>query len=515
MTSDTNARFEVCRIPELPRLAWCVKVEQGDAVARLLCGDRVENHVNWFSAGAWNGNYATGCADEAEIMCGSAGRCVAEGFIFAAPGYTMEWIHFVRHDSRLTVSNSLPFILAELDDAPDPTYADYFFDVLETYRAGLSKPGRALPTAGGRKIEPVLAGNLKVGLDLSTCLTRKPEPPAPQNFEDYLAFLQRTAEQLVENAQSSFRAHRYAPVVTVSRGYDSVAAASVAKHAGCKLAVTLKDKVQKEGVDSDNGKPVAQALGMEVKQYDRQVANVVEKCDDWEFCIKPKAGTDKNFMVFSDELAGRLFITGRRGETHWSFQRGSCHPMFQEPDAMLLSGTTLIEPSLRLGFIHFPLPTAGAIHAPLLAEISRSDAMKPWRIGGEYDRPIPRRIAEEEGVARHLFGMKKHGGPDLSGEERMSTQSYTDLQRFFDEMKPLMPPADPLTGWIPRRIKRRLNQAVLWLRAGSHWQQQLAALVGNRFHPAWRTADAYSIHWAWIRTSERYKAALRSNGSYV
>jgi hypothetical protein len=33
--------------------------------------------------------------------------------------------------------------------------------------------------------------------------------------------------------------------------------------------------------------------------------------------------------------------------------------------------------------------------------------MAPWRLGVLYDRPIPRRIAEEAGVPREYFGQKK------------------------------------------------------------------------------------------------------------
>ena len=33
--------------------------------------------------------------------------------------------------------------------------------------------------------------------------------------------------------------------------------------------------------------------------------------------------------------------------------------------------------------------------------------MDPWRIGTDYDRPIPRRIAEQAGVSRELFGRRK------------------------------------------------------------------------------------------------------------
>ena len=33
--------------------------------------------------------------------------------------------------------------------------------------------------------------------------------------------------------------------------------------------------------------------------------------------------------------------------------------------------------------------------------------MAPWRLGNDYDRPIPRRIAESAGVPRAAFGQRK------------------------------------------------------------------------------------------------------------
>jgi len=42
-----------------------------------------------------------------------------------------------------------------------------------------------------------------------------------------------------------------------------------------------------------------------------------------------------------------------------------------------------------------------------IVRISRSPEMASWRLNTDYDRPIPRRIAENAGVARHHFGMKK------------------------------------------------------------------------------------------------------------
>ena len=40
--------------------------------------------------------------------------------------------------------------------------------------------------------------------------------------------------------------------------------------------------------------------------------------------------------------------------------------------------------------------------------------MEPWRVHTNYDRPIPRRIAEEAGVPRELFGNKKRAAATLA-----------------------------------------------------------------------------------------------------
>jgi len=49
----------------------------------------------------------------------------------------------------------------------------------------------------------------------------------------------------------------------------------------------------------------------------------------------------------------------------------------------------------------------GARQKTDIVRITESSEMDSWRLGNTYDRPIPRRIAEEAGVPRHLFGQDK------------------------------------------------------------------------------------------------------------
>lgn len=54
-----------------------------------------------------------------------------------------------------------------------------------------------------------------------------------------------------------------------------------------------------------------------------------------------------------------------------------------------------------------PVPFIGALRHPDLYGIAHSDEMLPYRLGTDYDRPLARRMAEEAGVPRELFGQEK------------------------------------------------------------------------------------------------------------
>src|SRR5690606_34238785 len=59
------------------------------------------------------------------------------------------------------------------------------------------------------------------------------------------------------------------------------------------------------------------------------------------------------------------------------------------------------------GFFNIPVPFWGARHKDELHLLSQSEEMSPWRLGGSYDRPLPRRILEDAGVQRGSFAVRK------------------------------------------------------------------------------------------------------------
>jgi hypothetical protein len=71
------------------------------------------------------------------------------------------------------------------------------------------------------------------------------------------------------------------------------------------------------------------------------------------------------------------------------------------------SGLSLTEYRLHAGFLHCPVPFMGVRQIRAVNALSRSAPMARWDVPGDYTRPICRRIVEEAGVPRELFGIRK------------------------------------------------------------------------------------------------------------
>src|SRR5207245_159892 len=101
-------------------------------------------------------------------------------------------------------------------------------------------------------------------------------------------------------------------------------------------------------------------------------------------------------------------------DTAFTSWRSNTHvPRWLSPAAAIDDGKRIAEAmGLRAWYLDRPRPRITedelfflAASTPPLALVF--PAMAPWRIGGDYDRPIPRRLAESAGVPRPWFGLKK------------------------------------------------------------------------------------------------------------
>ena len=129
------------------------------------------------------------------------------------------------------------------------------------------------------------------------------------------------------------------------------------------------------------------------------------------FMASTPAGSDVLFKGAEEHLAGRVLLTGYNGDRLWATDAKDLSQHIVRVDD---SGVALTEYRLWVGFIHCPLPFWGARQIRDIQAISNSPEMSPWNVGPpSYRRPICRRIVEEAGVPRELFGVRKLGVSEL------------------------------------------------------------------------------------------------------
>src|SRR5262245_144902 len=491
-------RLELERLDTLPRLAWVAALRRKARAVHVLHGPWVETRGDRFFEGAWDGPVERGAFDEAITFVGSGGRVDGERVTFVGATHKLERLQSVRVADTLYVSNSLALLLTRAGETLDLTYPDYFSDLLEYFRAGIRITQKPLPLGSGRAAYLHDYCNLVVAHDLRVRRVEKQILAPFVSYEEYADFLAATAERVAANAADPDRARAYRPVAAISQGYDSVAVAALASRANCRHALTFRQS----GPDlaSDSGGEVARHLKMEVKEFDRMDYTSLPGLPEVEFYPNVRLAA-KALTLWAADLTGSLLFNGQGGEDYWGRGRKSGMPLLQEPWATTMSGSNLTEFRVRTGFIFFPLACSGAIHAPALARLSRSSELAPWSVGGSYDRPIPRRLAEECGVPRELFGQQKIGGGPTIGTLGLSPASDVDFREFYREL------IRGLGASRSRVVRSRFRQ---WRRLALQGRlSRMRALVASarQTTPA-DLMTAYTFHWGLCRLQERYAAIL-------
>ena len=108
-----------------------------------------------------------------------------------------------------------------------------------------------------------------------------------------------------------------------------------------------------------------------------------------------------NLTVFDYPKPLCLFFNGSYGDKVWDIAEYDLSEPVGDCDS-LLGEFRLFE-----GVFHTVVPWWGIREAGNINKLGKSHEMKPWSVGGHYDRPVARRIAEQAGVPRHEFGQEK------------------------------------------------------------------------------------------------------------
>jgi hypothetical protein len=385
-------------VPGWPKLAWVASIRDGAEEVAVLHGPMVEVRDDWIAEAVWAGDFEQGDFDRTELVFGSGIRIRGDRVVFVTSGTVFDRLWHCRTGDRILVANSLPALMSVGEVQLDHDYARYASDVRSIQR-GLSDRVRSIP-AEPCPVSAAYYHNLKYESGSLNEIEKPDAAPRFELFDDYRRFLVHTARALGDNLHSAARRFRVAPLASISSGYDSTAAATISREAGCVDSVTIRDSTS-FWRGSDSGAPVAKALGMSCREYPRTAASypleeTVWAAAGWSGMV--------NWTLFDYPEPLCLFFTGCHGEKMWDRVDHDHPDPFVRRD---VSSLGFCEFRLHRGVWQCPVPFWGVRHSHELKAITLSDEMRPWSTGKDYDKPIARRLAEDAGVPRTAFGTLK------------------------------------------------------------------------------------------------------------
>lgn len=499
-------KLEYIPVQKLPLLAWCAKLVKGSDSIAVYHGAGVETLPDFFCEGAWNGGFNSDEFLNATVLCGTGGKLHKNEISFVSGTDQLSPLFSTRKDNTFFISNSPVFVLAMADDEPDPMYPFYAYDFIAILRRGLECLNGQLRTASGRGLGVHLRSIVTLGNELDVKFQEHPLDEKPLDYAHYKRLLLEGVSRVLENARDPSRTHEYHPLALVSAGYDCNATASLAAAAGCEDAATLADS-GKANPEEDSGAQIARIMGLNCIERDRWAFQ--EGGDVSEFSLFTLV-PNPSMMAFEKELPGRILVTGNLGDSVWDKGMTGLDENLSRPSIRGLSGTSQIEYRLRIGYLLFAPGYIGARHARSINSITRSKEMQNWSVGGKYDRPIPRRIVEESGVPRQMFGLKAMGSSHVQivRAENMPKQSLSSYEKFVSEKHSgvrrikrfywfLRSRVEFFSWWVFKKIgaDKPIVRAL----------QRLFPVVmsGRRLHVPWEFM--FMFQWAFDSIKTRYK----------
>ena len=228
----------------------------------VVCGTSVKCEEQAFFEGAWAGPDELALIPKQTTVFGSGMAISGTDLMIVPPSHCLEGVYISSRPGALVASNSLVGLLSatglELDPAAD--YPGRFVRIID----GIGHSPLELSTAAG-PIWYAYYENVLVGADVSWTVSPKPRESPFVSFAEYRGRLSAALGSCLANAADRD------PVVAMSSGYDSTAAAVIAAEHGVRRVLTLATgkPVRGEAAPNDSGAVNAGRLGMSVTVMER------------------------------------------------------------------------------------------------------------------------------------------------------------------------------------------------------------------------------------------------------
>jgi hypothetical protein len=507
----------------LSRLGWVATVNRTTGLVTLLHGPLVEVHSNFFIEGVWNGPFELGDFGDTDCVFGTGGIIADDYVRFVTSAATVDYLYYKENRQKVTVSNSLPLLLASVRDALDPQCLEYP-KICNSVMDGINAYLKDIPTKKGT-VRRVTYRNLNVS-HKQIWESDKVLPAKFNCFEDYRGYLRDNYAAIAANARSSARAHPVEILSTQSTGYDTTAVNSIARPYGIDKVFTVSQAKSNfylahndDGkLPDDDGGSICEAMGLPFIRLNRK-AFIEEFDQEALYYCALHQNQDANLKDVAKHIKNvTLLLTGTYGSI-WDTKKAFSNRVVLDSDLKRsdLSTHGLSEFRLVVGFIQVPLAYIGARRMEDILNITESSEMDSWRLGNTYDRPIARRIAEEAGVPRSLFGQSKKGSVVIFCAPSIPYGTALRKQ-FFDFLVANKLMARPTTWLWP--IVRWLN-SILMLKGENNFsvvyytERLISKLTGRafEFQRLWSQRDGLLFCFCVNKTAGGYYTFLVHNPS--
>lgn len=407
--------FSVTPRADIPPLAWLCEINGANYA--LNVGSGVEYGSRHIVEGAWPGKYEDLDFGASDHFYGTGAFLDKNDVcVFTPPRHCVDYLYALRDDDRgiSYVSNSFCFIFQRMG-------LDLHGSFFQAFKRALNPTTNRASGVGADRGSPIIArdGHFSIyrlmyhnfSLDNDGRPNYLPRLPAKlniHNFDDYANFLRQTTTALIANGASPVRKNPRQPVTMLSTGYDSTAVSSVCAQCGVREAVTLNVVI---GKHNDCGADIAKKLGLvchsAASPLGARVPTLTARLENLgepflEFFATAGIGDNMAFMEMEKFIRDKMVFSGLYGDGCWSREGNGAGLAHHLPYMKSRN-----EFRLRSAYWLVPMPAFGAYFPYVLKRAARSPGMEKFSVHGNYDRPIARRLAEEAGVPREMFGQAK------------------------------------------------------------------------------------------------------------
>ena len=399
------------------KLGWLAVVNKAEKQINVVHGPSVECHTDWMVEGVWDDDFKKGAFHISENFFGSGIRVEDNNIYFVASSSRADRIFYCEDNEQYVFSNSLILILSYTGAQLDDNY-DYIEESTSICR-GLNEYKKEYRILHHeiKCFYQIFYENIKLN-EKGISFQNRYKRINIDSYNQYYDIIMEVLQKLRANYESNARKYILSAYSTLSQGYDSTAVSCLVKNIGVKnvfianriphalhLPTLMKEKA--------GALKIAKLLGYKTLCINSSRKSISE--DELYFLATnyPKYNTRSWSEVSLHGMAkyieshnlSAVVFTGHHGDSVWDINL-SDEFLNDERKTPSMMGFCQ-EMRIKAGFINIPVPIIEATNIKDIISISRSREMIPWRLDNDYDRPIPRRISEEAGVPRSMFGQKK------------------------------------------------------------------------------------------------------------